>query len=82
MSEAERERVVAALPGIGEDRLRLYADSARVHELIVRLVHVAERMGQQGNQDAQRVEEEVRRRQEAEKRVAELQAELERLTQR
>lgn len=79
MSQEERERVLASLPGLGEDRLRFYADSARVHELIVRLVHVAEGMMQQGNQEARRAASDVRLREKAEKRVAALQTELERL---
>ncbi|HLL06421.1 MAG TPA: hypothetical protein VK539_37970 [Myxococcaceae bacterium] len=88
LSDEARKRVVASLPGREDDRQRFYAGSAllKYEEFISRLEHRVEGLQQQADEaarradeEAQRADEESLRRQKAEQRVAELQAELDRL---
>ena len=86
MSPEERERVVAALPGkvMDTEPLPLEPD-----EVIADLKHLIRGLQRRVDEEAQRVaraerraEEEARLRREEQRRVAELQAELERLKAR
>ena len=82
MSPAERERVLASLPGrAAEEARRAQEEAQRAHEEARRAQEEAQRAreAEQRQQELElRLAEETRRREDAERQLAELRAELER----